>query len=117
MGAATLAVAALTDWSGAYGEQFTVRIDHELQGVAIVARQLRDEANGWAIEWKEAIDQENYNRYQAACDRVRDDRGFVDTIGGALFGHDDLPPTPRHAATPQPPTFAATSAFADYSTY
>jgi hypothetical protein len=112
-----LAVAALTDWSGVYGEQFAGRIDDEMHTTSIVARQLRDEAGGWAIEWKQAMDQANYNRYQDACDRIRDDRGFLDTVGGALFGHDDLPPTPQLADTPQPPSFAATRRFADYSSY
>ena len=112
-----LAVAALTDWSGAYGEQFALRVDDEVQTASVVARQLRDEAAGWATEWKQAMDQENYNRYQDACDRVRDDRGFLDTVGGALFGHNDLPPTPQLARTPQPPTYAATRQFADYSNY
>jgi hypothetical protein len=108
------AAAALSDWVGAYGIEFTTRIDTEAQTAFVVAEQLRAEANGWAEEWKQAMDQENYNRYQAACDRVRDQRGTLDKIGGFFLGHDDLPSTPKLAARPAPPTFAATRGFANY---
>jgi hypothetical protein len=108
------AAAALTDWVGAYGVEFAARTDSDVQGAFAVAEQLRAEANGWAEEWKQAMDQENYNRYQAACDRVRGDRSTLDKIGGFFVGHDDLPPTPKLADRPTPPLFAATRRFANY---
>lgn len=111
------AAAALTGWSGAYGVEFVHRIDDEAQTAFIVAEQLRAEANGWAEEWKQAMDQENYNRYQAACDRVRDDRNLVDDVIGFFAGHDDLPDAPALAARPSPPTFSPTRCVADYSRY
>ena len=113
----TLAVDALTDWSGAYGVEFAGRIDDETLSASHLAEQLRGEANGWALEWTKAMDQENYNRYQDACDRAHDDRSVVDSVVGFFTGHDDLPPTPARAGQPQPPSFAATRTFADYSNY
>lgn len=113
----TQAAAALDGWTGAYGTEFVGRVDTELQTAVVVAEQLRAEANGWAEEWKQAMDQENHNRYQTACDRVRSGRSFLDDVGGFLFGHDDLPPTPARAARPAPPSFSATRSFADYSRY
>ena len=77
--------------------------------------QLRSEAEGWALEWTYAVDQENWHRYQDACDRLRDDRSLLEGVTGFFFGHDDLPPEPRAVATPQPPGFAATARLADYS--
>lgn len=111
------AAAALTGWSGAYGVEFVARVDAETQAASVLAEQLRAEATGWAEEWKQAMDQENYNRYQAACDRVRDDRSFLDGVVGFFGGHDDLPDTPRLATRPAPPSFGATRTFADYSRY
>jgi hypothetical protein len=111
-----LASDALVNWSGAYATEFAARVDDELQTAAAVAGQLRGEAEGWAIEWKNAMDQENWNRYQAACDRVRDDRGLIDKV---MFwqGHDDLPPEPSMAAVPRAPGFVPTRQFANYSGY
>ena len=109
--------AALVDWAGAFADEFVVRIDGELVTAARLSEQLRAEAGGWAIEWKQAMDQENYNRYQAACNRVRQKRSGWDSFTGALFGHDDLPSEPRLAALPAAPDYLATRQFADYSRY
>lgn len=109
------AATALTGWTGTYATAFVARIDTEVQTALVVAEQLRAEANGWAEEWKQAMDQENFHRYQAACDRVRSRRDLLDDIGGFLFGHDDLPPTPSLAARPAPPSFSPTRAFAEYA--
>jgi hypothetical protein len=108
---------ALTDWTGGYATEFTVRIDDELVTAARLSEQLRAEAGGWAIEWKQAMDQENYNRYQAACTRVRSRRSGWDNFTGALFGHGDLPSEPDLALTPAAPYYYATRQFADYSRY
>jgi hypothetical protein len=108
---------ALTDWTGAYAGEFAVRIDDEIVTAARLSEQLRAEAGGWAMEWKQAMDQENYNRYQAACARVRSRRNGWDNFTGALFGHDDLPSQPDVAPTPVAPDYLATRQFADYSRY
>lgn len=108
---------AAVGWSGAYGVEFALRVDAELQGAATVAMQLRGEAEGWALEWTYAVEQENWHRYQDACDRVRDDRSLLEGVTGFFFGHDDLPPEPRAVATPQPPGFAATARLVDYSRF
>lgn len=113
----SLAETALTDWIGNYANEFSGRIDHEQQAGSMLARQLRAEAGGWAEEWRKAMDQENWNRYAAAVDRVEADRGVLDSIGGFLFGHSDLPPQPSPAAVPVGPGFAATRSFANYSGY
>jgi hypothetical protein len=109
------AAAALTGWAGSYGVEFVRRVDTETQTALVLAEKLRAEATGWAEEWKQAMDQENWNRYQAACDRVRAGRSFVDDVVGFFGGHDDLPDTPAAAARPAPPSFTPTRTVADYS--
>lgn len=106
--------AALASWLGVYADEFAARIDDEVRTAANLAEQMRGEANGWAEEWRKAMDQENYNRYQDACDRVRDDRDLGDKIAGFFTGHDDLPDQPAPAASPAPPNFAPTRKFASY---
>jgi hypothetical protein len=109
------ASAALVGWTGAYADEFVGRVDDEVRTAMAIAGELRAEANGWATEWKKAIDQENYNRYQDACDRARGERSNLDKVVGALFGHDDLPSPPRLADTPASPGFYPTRTVADYS--
>jgi len=108
------AAEALVGWQGVYGDQFVTRVDHEQVSARVVAEQLRGEANGWAEEWRKAIDQVNRDRYAAAVRSVEADRGFWDDVGGFFFGHNDLPSEPSPAATPTPPGFAATRGFANY---
>ncbi len=114
---ARLATTALAHWQGTYGEQFVGRIDDEVHTGTRLAAQLRAEAEGWAIEWQKAMDQENWDRYQATKRRVENQRSNWDKLSGWAFGHDDLPNTPSAAARPIAPHFAATRNFADYSRY
>lgn len=60
------------------------------------------------------MDEQNRVLYAREKKRVENNRGFLDQVGGAIFGHDDAPPMPRPAAVPQPPYFFATRAFARY---
>jgi hypothetical protein len=110
----TRADAALVGWLGPYAFEFIRRIDSETQDAAHLAAQLRAEADGWATEWKKAMDQENYNRYQDACDRARADRDTWDNVKGFFVGHDDLPKPPALAAAPSAPAYTATRQFAHY---
>ena len=112
-----LATTALAQWIGTYSEHFVGRIDDEVHTGASLAAQLRAEAEGWAIEWQKAMDQENWDRYQAAKQRVENQRSNWDKFSGWALGHDDLPNTPSAAARPVAPHFAATRSFADYSRY
>ena len=114
---AGLATTALSHWEGMYGEQFVGRIDDEIQTGTRLAVQLRAEAEGWAIEWQKAMDQENWDRYQAAKSRVENQRSNWDKFSGWALGHDDLPNTPKAAGRPVAPNFAATRSFADYSRF
>ena len=115
VGRRALAGSALADWRGVYADEFTGRMDHEQRSGAAVAVQLRAEADGWAEEWRKAMDQENWDRYAAAVNRAKWKKGLLDKIGDAFFGDDDLPKTPRPAARPSGPMFAPTRSFADYS--
>jgi hypothetical protein len=108
------ATETLLRWQGGSATEFGDRIEAEARAVAAIAAELRAEAGAWAIEWTHAIDQENYNRYQDACDQVRADTSIWDWGRDALFGEDDLPPQPAPAATPNAPTFAPTRSFAHY---
>jgi hypothetical protein len=105
---------ALTDWSGEYATEFVQRANDEQQTGTTIVSQLRSEAEAWAVEWKHAMDQENWNRYQAKVKQVERDRSLLDDIGGFFFGHDDLPPTPAEAAVPTSPGFWPTRDFAHY---
>ena len=80
-----------------------------------MSESLRAEASGWAIEWAKAMDQENFNRYQAACDHVRSSASRWDRIRDSVFGEDDLPDQPSPAAVPTSPRFLPTRRFANYS--
>jgi hypothetical protein len=108
---------ALVDWNGSTAVEFATRVDAECSDCARLSNALREEANGWATEWSKAVDEENWVRYQEACQRVRSQRGAMDKVGGFLFGHDDLPPEPRSARPPSSPGFAPTRKLADYSAY
>lgn len=112
-----MAEAALVDWSGAHAEVFALRMDEEAVTTGRLTVQLRGEAEGWADEWRKAIDQENRNRHAAAVRRVESQRGFLDGLVGWIAGHDDLPPEPRAAVRPLAPAFLPTRSFADYSRY
>ncbi len=112
-----LADDALVDWLGVFADDFTLRADNEDATATFLVEQLRAEAQGWAVEWQKAMDQENWNRYTLAVERVKADRDWKDDLGGWLFGHDDLPPTPAAAAVPASPSFTATRSFANYSGY
>ena len=110
-------IAALAHWSGEYADDFVERIDTEQSvGVQLVG-QLRGEADGWAVEWQRAMDQENWNRYAAAVKRVEHDRSLVDSFVGFFAGHDDLPSQPAPAGVPVAPGFWPTRSFANYSRY
>lgn len=112
-----LASTALAHWSGEYADDFVERIDTEQSvGVQLVG-QLRGEADGWAVEWQRAMDQENWNRYAAAVKRVEHDRSLVDSFVGFFAGHDDLPSQPAPAGVPVAPGFWPTRSFANYSRY
>ena len=108
---------ALVDWSGQKSVDFSARIAGEQADCIRLSHALRAEADGWAIEWTKAMDNENMVRYQLACQRVRDDRSALDKIGGFFVGHDDLPPQPRSARQPTAPGFVATRQLADFSAY
>lgn len=113
----TLGTEALAHWQGVYAVEFVERLDDELTTGSTLVGQLRGEAGGWATEWQKAMDQENWNRYAAAVQRVEDGRGWGDKIGGFFTGHDDLPPTPTGAGLPAASNFLPTRSFANYSAY
>jgi hypothetical protein len=106
---------ALTGWTGPHADTFRSRVGVEHASAAAVVDAMRDEAQLWAAAWQQAVDQENWIRYQYACRAIRESRSKLDKLFGHFVGHDDLPPEPKPAALPQPPDFAATRRLADYS--
>ncbi len=110
----TSAADALVDWLGSYGRQFAERIGTEHTGATGVVAGLRDGANGWAWQWKQAMDEQNRRLHAREEQRRKDDRGFLDNVGGFFFGHDDLPPRPAEASVPTAPDFFATRSFVRY---
>lgn len=112
-----LAEAALADWLGPFAVDFVNRLNDEVTNVNTLVPALRGEADGWALEWKRAMDQENWNRYANAVDRVHEKRSTWDSLWGGLTGHDDLPSTPNLAGIPAAPSYQPTRSFADYSSY
>jgi hypothetical protein len=111
---AAMASTALTGWTGRFGEQFAERANDEQSTGRTLAQMLRADAQGWALAWTRAMDEQNRVLYAREKQRVESDRGLLDSLGGAIFGHDDLPAMPRPASVPQPPYFFATRSFARY---
>jgi hypothetical protein len=105
---------ALASWQGRFGVEFAERITTEVGDLQRVALDLRGAAQGWAISWTNAMNEQNRRRYARAVERVEDDRGIVDGVVGFFAGHDDLPPEPRELTVPEAPSFAATGAFVRY---
>jgi hypothetical protein len=105
---------ALVDWLGAYGTQFADRVNDETAGAGAVVAGLREGANGWAFQWKSAMDEQNRRLHARAEQRAKDDRNIGEQVWGFFAGHDDLPPKPSEAAIPTPPSFAATRGFARF---
>jgi len=95
-----LADTALVDWVGAFGKDFDLRASTELRNATDISNALRFEADEWALQWKNAMDQENANRWARECDRIRDSRSNWSSAWGGVFGHDDLPGRPNEADVP-----------------
>lgn len=114
---APLAEAALADWLGPFADDFITRFNDEQTNVNTLVPALRAEADGWALEWKRAMDQENQNRYANAVDRVHARRSTWDSVWGGLTGHDDLPSMPSPANIPTAPSYWPSRGFANYSSY
>lgn len=105
---------ALVDWLGAFAVEFVERINTEVGSTTALARGLREGANAWAYQWKEAMDEQNRRRHAREERRVKDDRSWMDRNVWSLNGHDDLPPSPQPAAVPQAPSFQPTRGFVRY---
>ena len=112
-----LAESALADWLGPFADDFVDRFNDEVTNINVLVPALRSEADGWALEWKRAMDQENQNRYANAVDRVHERRNAWDSFWGGLTGHDDLPSMPSPAGIPTAPNYQPTRGFANYSSY
>jgi hypothetical protein len=108
------AESALAAWHGEFADTFAAAVGQEVADLALGAARLRDGAHDWAAAWTAAIDQQNRVVFARACDRVRSGRSWLDTIGGWLRGHDDLPAEPAPRRVPQPPNFVPERGFAVY---
>lgn len=107
-GRLTSAATALKDWKGAYGDEFAGRANLEQTDLATVVAGLRTEADGWAIAWKDAMDEQNRRLYARKVDKMKDDRSTLGKIGDFFTGF-DYPPEPAPVAKPAPAGFYATA--------
>lgn len=105
---------ALETWLGTFGTQFAERINTENTDIATISSDLRTSADGWAVCWKEAMDEQNRRLYAREVKRVEDNRSGWDSFWGGMFGHDDLPSQPSPVAVPSGPGYAPTGSFVRY---
>lgn len=108
-GRGRLAQEALSTWLGPHGVDFADRVTSEGRQIDAMYTDLRRAADGWAICWKEAMDEQRRIDHARECERIRNSRSLVDSIKGGIFGHDDLPPAPLPVGIPQGPGYAPTA--------
>lgn len=103
---------ALTNWTGALRNEFLTRTTQEHEAITKCARECRNGALGWAIAWKNAMDEDNRRRRARAVDEVRKQRSWMERNVGDLFLGDDSMdhiPQAKEVATPKAPSFKRTA--------
>lgn len=103
----------LTDWQGPHATSFASRIGVEHGDVETATPQLRAAANGWAQQWKDAMDQQN-NTLRTREWESRDDSTLHTVTFGLAGEGKKQPPDPVPAAVPESPDFEATREFYPY---
>jgi hypothetical protein len=104
-----LAQDALNTWLGPHGVDFAERVTAEGRQIDGFSADLRRAADGWAICWKEAMDEQRRIDHARECERIRSSRSLLDSVVGGIFGHDDLPPPPRPVGIPEGPAYLPTA--------
>lgn len=104
-----LAQGALNTWLGPHGTDLADRVTSEGPQIDAIFEDLRAAANGWAVCWQAAMDEQRRIDHARECDRVRNSRSMLDSVVGGLLGHDDLPPPPLPVGLPVAPGFAPTA--------
>lgn len=107
---------ALRDWRGTYGQEFGSRQNDEAASHSHVAAALQEEARGWALAWKLAMDEQSDRLRQREVERRRAQRGFWEQVGDVFVGDDTEQQVAPAAefSVPQPPAFHATGSLARY---
>jgi hypothetical protein len=105
------AEAALRQWEGRFGTEFSIRVSDEKDRTVAIAVGLRTEAHGWAESWAKAMNEQNRRNRAARVAEVRLQRSFWErNLGDRIFGDDSesqvraLP----YSSVPQAPNFAPT---------
>lgn len=105
----TAETAAQVDFLGPFATEFAGRIDTERGDINVAVTQLRTAATEWAAAWKDAMDQQNQNRYARAYKYSEENQGWFGRLDGI-----ERPPDVVPMSLPQPPEFAATGGFQDF---
>lgn len=96
---------------GKYAGQLIDRVGQERTDVDNAVTQLRAGADAWAAAWKDAVDQQNQNRYARAYEHSKNNQGFLGL--GRLDGI-ERPPDVQHVTIPVSPSYAPTGGFQSF---
>ena len=105
---------ALATWLGRFATEFAERVNTESSDIATISADLRVSAEGWALAWKDSMDEQNRRLYAREVDRVESSRSGWDSFWGGIVGHDDLPDQPPPVPVPTGPGYYATASFVRY---
>ncbi len=101
---------ASTDWLGPHHDDFVTRMRVERINVDGAAPQLRSAAQAWAVQWQQAMDQQNQILMAREWDSRHGD-WLHDHSFGILGSGPKRPPDPVPAALPSAPDFSPTRSF------
>jgi hypothetical protein len=115
---AGLAETAGSQWLGPFGEDFVSRRIGEEMSAQSVIETLRSDALGWAIAWKDAMDEQNRRLHFRHVDDLKNDRNWLEKGGDGIAslwggGFED-PPTPPPVDVPAAPGFGPTASLVRY---
>ena len=101
---------AATDWLGPHHDDFVGRMRVERTNVDGAAPQLRSAAQAWAVQWQQAMDQQNQILMAREWDSRHGDWLHNHSFG-ILGSGPKRPPDPVPAALPSAPDFSPTRSF------
>ncbi len=88
---------------GKHAGQLVDRVAQERTDVDNAIIELRSAADTWALAWKDAIDQQNRNRYARAYTYSENNQGLIGHLDGV-----ERPPSVQLVGVPVSPSYATT---------